>query len=214
MRDERHWQLSDVGDTVLGGRIEGADPDYVVVRSHEQLLCLRDEVLGEREHPVIGLTLRAYEHEPVLDAREIRSVVGGGVRIYLIADDDLLEELGELLGSHLRLDRGTVRLWGAGAGIRCDPSDHPVIVALEGEDSADTLEELGYQFDLSRPRVRGRISLIEDARALLEHELERAHEQNRKTHERLRDAQIECHGLRTRAEAAEASLAAAQPPTD
>jgi hypothetical protein len=203
-----------IDDVALGSLITGDDPDYVVVHSHEQLLGLQTEILGEREQPLIGLTLRVYEHAPVLDAWQVRRLTGPGIRIYLIADDDLLDDLHDLLGSHLKLDRGTVRLWCPGAGKRCDPSDHPVVVALEGEDPADTLEELGYQFDLSRPRVRGRISLIEDARALLEHELARAHEQNRMTHERWRDAQIECHGLRTRAEAAEASLAAAQPPTD
>jgi hypothetical protein len=190
--------------------VAGADPDYAVIDSVEDLKRLRAEILSERDQPIVGLTFRAHERTPVLDAREIRSVVGVGVPIYLIGEDDLLDELRALLGSRLRLDRGTIRLWWPGASTRCDPNAHPVVVALEGEESSDTIEELGYQFDLSRPRVRGRISLIEDARALLEHELASANEQNRRTHERLRDAQIECHSQRTRAEAAEASLAAAR----
>jgi hypothetical protein len=182
----------------------------MVVETREDLCALGADVLGERDYPVIGLTLRIYEAEPVLAPRDVRFVVGQRAHIYLVSEDEMLRGLGEMLGSRLRLDRGAARVWWPGSGARrCDPDDHPVVFALEGEDRDDTLEDFGYQFDLTRPRVRGRINLIEDGRAFVEHELARVNEQNRRMHERLRDAQIEGHRQRMRAEQAEAQLASA-----
>jgi hypothetical protein len=187
---------------------EAEEVGCVAVLTREDLSMLAADILGDREHPVVGLTLCDCEEAPVLSPRDVRAVVGSRASIYLVQDDELLSELGEMLGLSLKLDRGSARIWWPGSGARrCDPADHPVVFALESEDPADTLEDFCYQFDLTRPRVRGRINLIEDGRAFLENELDRAHEQSRKIHERLRDAQIEVHRQRLRAEEAEAHLA-------
>jgi hypothetical protein len=203
-----------IDDQLLLGALDASDSDCIAVETMADLRCLCADILSRRERPVIGLTLGADGGEPVLACSDVRAVVGPGVRIYLISSDDLLYGLREMLGRRLAIDRGVVRIWWPGAGARCDAADHPAVLALEGEPRRVTLEEFAHQFDLTRPRVRAQISLIEDARAFLEHELGRAQEQNRRVHERLRDAQIECHALRTRAEAAEASLAAARRPPD
>lgn len=199
-------------EQLLLGVFDACDSDCIVVETISQLRGLCAEILGRREVPVIGLTLSADDDRPVLACSDVRELVGPGVRIYLIRGDDLLQSLRELIGSRLAIDRGAARVWWPGAHARSDWGDHPAVLALEGEPRRVTLEEFAQQFDLSRPRVRGQIRLIEDARAFLEHELTRAQEQNRKVHERLRDAQIESHGLRTRAEAAEARLAASEHP--
>ncbi len=197
---------------LAGFGAEASDPDYLVVHSDEDLQRLGSEILSERDSPIVGVTLRDGTQEPVLRASDIRSVTGEGVRICLLADDALLLALREILGPRLRLDAGTLRIWWPEASVRCDPSDHPVVVGLEDEDYLDTLEEFAHAFDLSRPRVRSQVRVIEDARAFLEHEMLRVQEYNRRVHERLRDAQIECHQLRTRAEAAEARAAALREP--
>jgi hypothetical protein len=197
---------------LAGFGAEASDPEYVVVHSDEDLRRLGQEILGERDGPIVGVTLRDGTHEPVLRASDIRTVVGDGVRIYLVADEQLLLGLREILGPRLRLDAGTLRVWWPGAAMRCEPSDHPVVVGLEDEDYLDTLQELAREYDLSRPHVRSQVRVIEDARALLEHEILRVQEYNRRVHERLRDAQIECHRLRTRAEVAEAQLVALERP--
>jgi hypothetical protein len=116
---------------------------------------------------------------PVLPCADVRALVGAGVRIYLLASDELLCELREALGPRLALDRGAVRVWWPGAEASCDPADHPAVLALEDEPCAMTLEELALQFDLTRPRVRAHIKLIEDARAFVEHELALAQKHNR-----------------------------------
>jgi hypothetical protein len=194
-------------DDALGiGPVEASKSGFVTIESEHDLARMCAEILSARTQPMVGVTLHPYAQEPVLSAQQIRTVVGPGIRIFVISSDDLLLEFRRMLGPRLRLDRGTMRIWWPGASPRCDPVEHPVVVALEDEDANSTLDEFGYQFDLSRPRVRGRIEMIEDARAFLDHELARAHEQNRQLHERLRDTQIECHRLRTRAEVAEARL--------
>jgi hypothetical protein len=192
---------------LLGGR-EVSDPDYVLVRTTEDLERFSDDIHDDRDYPIVGLTLRSNSHEPVLRAGDIRGVVGPGVRIYLLTNDELLFDLQELLSSRLRLWSGAIRVWWPGVSAASSPADHPVVVGLEGEDYTVTLEEFAHEFDLSRPRVRSRMRVSEDARAFLERELAEAQEQHRRTHERLRDAQIECHRLRSRAEAAEAGQAA------
>jgi hypothetical protein len=201
-----------VDDQLLLGALDASDSDCIVVASMRDLRCLCADVLSRREQPVVGLTLEVDGDAPVLACSDVRAVVGPGVRIYLIFSDELLYGLREMLGPKLAIDRGVARIWWPGAGARCDAGDHPAVLALDGEPCQITLEEFALRFDLTRPRVRGQITLIEDARAFLDHELARAREQNRRVHERLRDAQIECHALRARAEAAEASLAAAQRP--
>ncbi len=200
-------------DRLLGSPLDAPDADCVVLGTRPELERLSAEILAPREQPIVALTLDA-DGLPALPCREVRSVVGAGVPIYLLAAEHLLYDLRELLGPRLALEPGTVRVWWPGADARCDPADHPCVPVLDGEPSAVTLAELALRVDLTRPRVRAQIRLIEDARAFAEHELTLAQQQGHRVHERLRDAQIECHALRTRAEAAEASLAAAQRPPD
>lgn len=202
-----------IDDRILGSLLDATDADCVFVETRRELERLCAYVFGAREQPLVGLTLDA-DGVPALPYGDVRAIVGAGARIYLLPEDGLLYELREALGPRLALEPGTVRVWWPGADVRCDPADHPSVPILDGEPSSATLEELALRFDLTRPRVRAHVKLIEDARAFVEHELTLAQQQSHRVHERLRDAQIECHALRTRAEAAEASLAAAQPPPE
>jgi hypothetical protein len=201
-----------IEDGPLSSLLDAPDPDYVIVASGRELERVCADVLGPRAQPVVGLTLDD-DGAPVLACADVRAALGAGPRIYLLCGDELLGGLRERLGPRLALDRGTVRVWWPGACVHSDPTDHPAVIALEDEPGAATLEELALQFDLTRPRVRAHIRLIEDARAFVEHELGVAQQHSHKIHERLRDAQIESHSLRQRAETAEASLAAAQRPS-
>jgi hypothetical protein len=197
----------------LIGAGEASDPEYVAVRTAEELERLCDDIYGERDYPIVGLTMRRESSEPILRASDIRGVVGPGVRIYLLTNEELLYEMQELVGSRAGLWSGAIRIWWPGVSARSDPGDHPLVVGLEDEDYTVTLEEFANEFDLSRPRVRNRMRLVYDSRAFLERQLHDSQGQNRRTHERLRDAQIECHRLRTRAEVAEAAcLGALRPP--
>jgi hypothetical protein len=166
-----------IDDGLLNGYLDVPDPDYVVVATGRELQRLCLDILSPRVGPVVGLTLDD-DGAPVLACADLRAVVGAGVRIYLLASDDLLCDLREALGPRLALDRGAVRVWWPGAEARCDPADHPVVHALEDEPCDATLEELALQFDLTRPRVRAHIRLIEDARAFVEHELALSQQHN------------------------------------
>jgi hypothetical protein len=195
--------------TSLEAVADGA-ADCVPVDSMAAVDSLCGEILGPREQPIVALTPRLDGDGPVLAYEDVRALVGPRARVYLIADDELLLRLRERLGPGLGLERGMARVWWPGARARCDAADHPLIVALADEPSRVTLEEFAQQFDLTRPRVRGQVRLIDDARALAERELAQAREQSRTAAERLRDVQIECHHWRARAERAEARIAAVE----
>ncbi len=208
--DRDGWFELTVDHELRLGYAPVVDADCVAVETAGDLRRFCSDILWTRERPLVGFAPDLDEEEPGLTFGDIRQAVGPGIRIYRISSEDLLHDLREMLGPELAIQPGTVRIWWPTVGERLDPGDHPAVPALEGEPRDGLVEELACQFDLSRPRVRAQIRLIEDARAFLECELARAVEQNRGVHERLRDAQIECHGLRIRAEAAEASLAAVQ----
>lgn len=154
----------------LGAGREASDPYYVVVRNWDELERMCDDIAEDRDEPIVGLTLRSCSSEPVLRASDIREVVGAGARIYLVTSDELLHGLRTMLGSRLRLWPGSVRVWWPGASVENDPGDHPIVVGLEDEDYRVTLNELAEEFDLTRPRVRARVRVIEDSRAYLERE--------------------------------------------
>lgn len=197
--------LSTIPDVLPPG-FDALDPDCIVVETAQSLWRLSADILGERSRPIVGLAPDSDGDRSSLGAAEVREVVGRGVRIYLVSGDELLDELREMIGPRMALDRGAVRIWWPGATRHSRPAEHPSVAPLAGERDGDTLEELARQFDLSRPRVRRHVALIDDARALVEHDLARLQDEHRRAHERLRDAQLECHTWRTRAEVAEASL--------
>jgi hypothetical protein len=164
---------------------------------------------GERDQPAIGVTWSVGTDQLVLEPGEVRAVVGPGPRIYLVTEEDSLHRLEGVLGRKFSLPAGTARIWWPGLTARSDPADHPLALQLDGEREEDTLAEFAHSFELSRPLVRREINLIEDARALLEHELAQARKLQRNTEERLRDTQIERHQQAARANAAEARLKSA-----
>jgi hypothetical protein len=184
-----------------------SDSDYFIVRRTADVERLCRDIFGDRAEPVVGLGPRANTAGPVLQPGDVRAVVGAGVGIYLLADEHVLAALRKLLGSRLCLDAGSIRVWWPGARLGCDPAWHPHVVGLGDEDHLDTLEHFAHEYHLSRPLVRAHVSVIEDARALLEHEMVRLEDYNCRIHERLRDVHIECHALRIRAETAEARSA-------
>jgi hypothetical protein len=154
---------------------------------------------GEREHPVVAIARSLETGGPVLDPADVRVIVGVGPRIYYLPDVETLEALERMLGRVLALPVGGVRVWWPGLSPHSRAGEHPVVLALDGEPHARLLAEFAREFDLSRPRVRGEIGLIEDLRRLAERELSLAREQNR-------NMKIERHDALTRAEEAEARL--------
>jgi hypothetical protein len=204
--DHDGWFELTVDDELQLGCVPVVDGDCFAVETAGELRRFCSDILWARERPLVGFAPDLDGDEPALTFADIRQAVGPGVAIYRISREDLLYDLREMLGPELALEPGSVRIWWPAAGERVDPTDHPLVSVLDGEPHELLLEELAGQFDLSRPRVRAHVRLIEDARAFVECELDRAVEQNRRLHERLRDTQIVCHTLRIRAEAAEASL--------
>jgi hypothetical protein len=191
---------------VLGA--EASDPNYFVVRTTADVERLCRDILSERDEAIVGLSHRTCVPEPVLRCCDVRTVIGAQTHVYMLAEEDHLSALRKLLGPGLGLDAGCIRIWWPGTRPGCEATAHPKIVGLENEGYLDTLEHFACEYHLSRPLVRAHVSLIEDARTLLAQEMLRVEDHSARIHERLRDARIECHALRTRAEAAESRLAA------
>jgi hypothetical protein len=185
------------------------DPEPIVVASGQGLQSMGSYLLsGDREQPAVALTL-ASTGEPVLAPEKVRAIVGSA-RIYLVTGTDALLHLEGLLGSNLALPAGAARIWWPELAFDSDPLEHPVVLQLEDEPEAEMLTEFVRCFELTRPVVRRAIKLIEDSRALLEHELKQARNRQHTTDELLRDTQVERHKQTTRAENAEARLTRAE----
>lgn len=179
---------------------EGKDAELIVVRGTPAVGSLVAYLYsGEREHPVVAIARSLETDGPVLEPADVRVAVGIGPRIYYLPDEETLEALEGRLGCALALPAGGVRVWWPGLSVDSNAGDHPVLLALDGEPQAQVLAEFARGFDLSRPRVRGEIRLIEDLRRLAERELSLAWEENR-------NMKIECHEALIRAEEAETSL--------
>jgi len=176
----------------------------IVVRRELRLLKMQAYLLsGTRKLPVVAFTQSLERDEPVLGARDVRAVVGPGPRIYYIPEEHCLLKVRRALGQALTLPVGAARVWWPGLSVGSDPSEHPLVVELDGEPDQHMLGEFARRFDLSRPRVLEEIRQIEDVRRLAEDELAKARQQNR-------DLQIERREAHTRAETAEANLKAAR----
>lgn len=175
---------------------EGA-PSRILVRTAQDLQSFEAHLLGGRDRPAVALTPSVDPSVPVLAPEDVRAVVGPRCGIYVIDGEHLLRRLESILGTSLAVPLGAARIWWPGLTTRSDPADHPLVQPVEGESPGEVIAELARQFDLSRPRVREQIKLIDDARAQLELELDRAREQNRQLAQQLRDAKVERHRLRS-----------------
>jgi hypothetical protein len=208
-RSSTHTELPLLEEAPLaagGTSVSIEDSGVIVVRSQTGMQSLEDFLLGERGAPVVVLSQSTDTFQPVLSPGRIRAVIGPEGAVYYVPGEQLLRQLRAVLGHALALSRGTVRIFWPGLTIRSDPADHPLVPMLEGEPEEDALAEFARQFDLSRPRVRSEIKLIEDSRSILQSELDAARLEAHRVAEQLRDANIDRHEAVTRAERAEEYL--------
>lgn len=186
-----------------------SEAGLLVVRSQPEVRSLEEVLLGGRDAPVVVLTQSTETLEPVLPPKKVRAVVGEEAGILYVPGDYLLRRLRATLGHALAVSRGAARIFWPDLTVESDGSDHPLIPVLEGESEEDALAEFARQFDLSRPKVRREIRLIEDLRSSLRDERDAAAKDVRGIAERLRDANIERHVATVRAERHEHGLNAA-----
>ncbi len=156
---------------------------------------------GERVQPVVGIASMLDGDELALAPAGVRAAVGLAPLVYVVSGEGALCGLADRLGRGLALLPGAVRVWWPGLAVGSDLGAHPLIGRIDDDDEAGMLAEFARRFDLSRPGVRQEIKLIEDARALLEHELATEREETR-------NLKIERHEALARAAKAEASLRA------
>jgi hypothetical protein len=209
MRDERGLRL-DVPSRPNGSSkprawhgaapVSTEDADLVVVAGEVDARGMVAYLLStERAWPVVGLGSVVDGEALVADPGGVRLRLGQGPRIYAVAGREELEVLRELLGAGLSLRAGAARVWWPGMSLHSDSRDHPLVSRVDDEDDPAMLAEITGAFDLSRPAVRREICVIEELRAMLEHELALERSENR-------DLKIEREQALARAEAAEAQV--------
>jgi hypothetical protein len=166
---------------------EGAEP--IVVRGSSGIGGLATYLLsGERELPAVGIARSLEAEGPVLNAADVRVIVGAGPRIYYVPDEEMLGVLEGLLGRVIALPAGGVRVWWPGLSVQSVARDHPFVLAHDCETPASVLEEFAKAFDLSRPRVREEIRVIEGLHRIAERERDEAIRRAEAAEARLRDA--------------------------
>lgn len=149
--------------------------DMLVVRDEHDLRKLAECLLrSDRINPVVGMTDRDGSGAPLLPCAQVRGIVGADAQLYLISSETLLRRLRNEIGSQFALPKPGVRVWWPGLSNASDPADHPCTIAVDGESGQALLKEFSRRFDLTRPRVRREIKLIEDIRALAERQLDEA----------------------------------------
>ncbi len=185
-----------------------SEVDVVDVRSRREIGSLVAHLLGERSQPVVALASIAPAGVAVLPPRDVRAVIGADPRIYVIAQDELLPELAENLGSALTLTAGAARIWWPRLTRDSDPQDHPLVSPIAVERAGGLLEEFACRFDLTRPPVREAIRGLEDAGVAVKQKLEDTQGQLAASERALYDVQAERQCQQTRAESAEAQLRA------
>jgi hypothetical protein len=162
-------------DVVPAGELSEMEAhDLILLRSETELREMEGYLLSlDRDQPVVAIGPAIAPGSPTLAPDDARSTLGSAPRLYVLADDDLLDLRG--LPSELALTRGcSARIWQPGLTTDSDPDDHPLVRPLGTE---NVLEVLALQFDLSRPRVRREIKRIEGIRVFTELQLDNAIEQ-------------------------------------
>lgn len=163
--------MTGVRSTTTPNDAQGGLSAPVIIESETNLRCMERYLLsGEREQAVVALAPVVTPAMRRLTTTEARAAVGVGPRLYLLAEERLLDL--QQLPDALALAWGScARIWQPGLSSESDPDDHPLVRPLEGENPQ---EVLARQFDLSRPFVRKEIKHIEGIRAYYEEQLDNA----------------------------------------
>jgi hypothetical protein len=146
----------------------------VVVGSRARVRRLQADLLGARRYPIVLLALAVGLDVPAFAPRQLRRVADLSVRIYLLLGQHPLRRPAAVCSSRLAVPRGSARICWPGFSDRSDPCDHPLVVRLAGDRDREAVQEFARQFDLSRPRVRREIKLIDNLRASSELQLRQA----------------------------------------
>lgn len=132
------------------------DPEHaqgaVVVEVGPQLRLMCAEILSSnRTYPVIGLSCRSGEREPLLPAEKVRELLGPGIPIYVI-QSRLTHALERMLPERHSVHSGAARIWWPGVGEHSDPAGHPLVrVHRYDKDARRALERIARELQLRTP---------------------------------------------------------------
>jgi len=183
---------------------EAVGRNMIVVRTSRQMRRLQADLVGTRRYPIVLVALAVDSDRPVFAPRQLQTVARSSLRIYVLPGLHPFHRPTVIAAnSHLAVPRGCARICWPQLSAQSDPYDHPLVICREGESDRNVVARFAREFDLSRPRVRREIKLIESVRVTSEIELEHARARLSDVEQQLRDAGIARHQTGRRAEGAQ-----------
>jgi hypothetical protein len=134
----------------------------VELSSEGELSSLVKEILDPgRDYPIVCLTARSAEHDPALEPRAVRAIIGPEIPIYLICEQRLTRALSERLPPRFDVWGGAARVWWPGVSKDADPLEHALIYDPSGSYGGDCLERLAAEFATpERPQLTLKQQLV------------------------------------------------------
>jgi len=146
------------GPTHLGSP---AQPACVRVLTRPQLREIVKEIRrADRVAPVVAITSRSGQREPVLPAQRVREIVGPSARLCFIPTGHLTRALAVQLGERLAVADGAARIWWARPSGR-HADRHPLIQAPADGDGEAALAELARALNATRPLTTEYLQAVE-----------------------------------------------------
>lgn len=94
-----------------------------------QVRAFVEEVLlrADRTIPVVGVTVRRGDTDPMVDADALAEDLGDAARVVVLATGDPTWELTDALADELDVYGGATRIWWPGLTRESDPQEHPLL---------------------------------------------------------------------------------------
>jgi hypothetical protein len=143
----------------------------------------------------VVLTVAESAGPPTFDPGALRSRIDPHVRIYVLGTDDACRRLAQSLGDRLAVDNDDARIFWPGASADADADVHPLVPAASAEPGTP-VDRLVAALELSRPGVRGPVTILRDR-------LQQAEYKAGTTLRELRRARVKISQTQAHADAAE-----------
>jgi len=208
------------------GDSEVTSEDSRILQAADVEAFVRDELFDpHREKPLIALTTRVRDAEPLISPGWLAQEVAGRARVVVIPTGEATWRLKAALPPLLDVYGGAVRIWWPGVTRESDPYEHPLMLIPAPEDVPRVVARLFAQLGLPLSRTSGAARPAEAAPPAeppnpREEELERECrdlardreellQRAEKLHDELKKVRLEVQELRKRLRSAGASAASA-----
>jgi len=138
------------------GDSEVTSEDSRILQAADVEAFVRDELFDpHREKPLIALTTRVRDAEPLISPGWLAQEVAGRARVVVIPTGEATWRLKAALPPLLDVYGGAVRIWWPGVTRESDPYEHPLMLIPAPEDVPRVVARLFAQLGLPLSRTSG-----------------------------------------------------------